>query len=290
MMYVVNMACGLANRMFQYSYYLYLKKVGYDVSVDYYETGKLAHESVEWNQICPKAYISQVSWREVLRLGGGGSVFAKLRRRYLPFTTRVKYMPTAFSVYLPEKDSKATYLFGVFQNAQMVNEVNEDVRKAFVFSPFEDEQNQTLTKEIAECESVSIHVRKGADYMERIWYQNTCSLSYYEKAIELMKKKVSSPKFYVFADNHEWVRENFKGFDYILVEGNPSVGWGSHFDMQLMSLCHHNIISNSTYSWWGAFLNESVNKIVVMPEVWFNPKSCDDYTSTKLMCEGWIAL
>lgn len=183
MMYVVNMACGLANRMFQYSYYLYLKKVGYDVSVDYYETGKLAHESVEWNQIFPKAYISQVSWREVLRLGGGGSVFAKLRRRYLPFTTRVKYMPTAFSVYLPEKDSKATYLFGVFQNAQMVNEVNEDVRKAFVFSPFEDEQNQTLTKEIAECESVSIHVRKGADYMERIWYQNTCSLSYYEKAI-----------------------------------------------------------------------------------------------------------
>ena len=76
MMYVVNMACGLANRMFQYSYYLYLKKVGYDVSVDYYETGKLAHESVEWNQIFPKAYISQVSWREVLRLGGGGSVFA----------------------------------------------------------------------------------------------------------------------------------------------------------------------------------------------------------------------
>ena len=66
MMYVVNMACGLANRMFQYSYYLYLKKVGYDVSVDYYETGKLAHESVEWNQIFPKAYISQVSWREVL--------------------------------------------------------------------------------------------------------------------------------------------------------------------------------------------------------------------------------
>lgn len=75
-------------------------------------------------------------------------MFAKLRRRYLPFTTRVKYMPTAFSVYLPEKDSKAAYLFGVFQNAQMVNEVNEDVRKAFVFSPFEDEQNQTLTKEI----------------------------------------------------------------------------------------------------------------------------------------------
>ncbi len=290
MLLVVNMACGLANRMFQYSYYLYLKRLGYDVFVDYYETAKLAHESVAWNQIFPKASINQALWGEVFRLGGGSSMFARLRRRYLPFTTRVVYMPTAFTVSLPEKDGKNAYLFGVFQNAQMVNNVATDVRSAFVFAPFEDEHNKVLAKEMSECESVAVHVRKGTDYMERIWYQNTCPLSYYEAAIELVKKKLANPKFYVFADNHEWVRENFKGFDYRLVEGNPSAGWGSHFDMQLMSLCHHNIISNSTYSWWGAFLNASADKVVILPEVWFSPKSCEDYTSAKLLCEGWISL
>lgn len=69
-MIVVNMACGLANRMFQYSYYLYLKKLGYDVWVDYYKTAKLAHENVAWNRIFPKADIEQVSRWKVFLLGG----------------------------------------------------------------------------------------------------------------------------------------------------------------------------------------------------------------------------
>lgn len=288
--YVVNMACGLANRMFQYSYYLYLLENGYDVSIDYYETAKLAHEAVAWNRIFPQAYIKQASQREVFRLGGGSSIFDKLRRRYLPFTTRVIYMPTAFSAPLPPRDGKAAYLFGVFQNAQTVTAVGDSVRKAFAFPAFEDARNIALAKEMAGCESVAIHVRKGADYRERIWYQDTCPMSYYEEAIGLLKKELPNPRFYVFADNHEWVRENFRGLDYTLVEGNPSSGWGSHFDLQLMSLCHHNIISNSTYSWWGAFLNASPDKTVILPKVWFNPKSCDDYTSAALMCEGWIAI
>lgn len=75
--------------------------------------------------------------------------------------------------------------------------------------------------------------------------------------------KVAVPKFYVFTDNPDWVRENFKDIEYTLVEGNPASGWGSHFDMQLMSVCKHNIISNSTYSWWSAFLNAHPQKIVV---------------------------
>lgn len=284
------MACGLANRMFQYSYYLYLRNLDYDVSVDYYETAKLAHESVAWNRIFPDASINQASKTDVFRLGGGSDIISKLRRRYLSFTTNVQYMPTAFSAPMPEKKGKDIYLIGVFQNAAIVNKVAEDVKKAFSFAPFEDEHNLALAKEMAECESVAIHVRKGSDYMERIWYQNTCPLSYYKDAIELMKKKLSNPKFYVFADNHKWVKENFKEFDYNLIEGNPSAGWGSHFDMQLMSLCHHNIISNSTYSWWGAFLNSSTDKMVILPKVWFNPESCEDYTSAKLLCNNWISL
>ena len=88
----------------------------------------------------------------------------------------------------------------------------------------------------------------------------------------------------------EWVKENFNDFDYTLVEGNPIAGYGSHYDMQLMSLCRHNILSNSTYSWWGAFLNRNPDKTVVLPDIWFNPESCQEYTSKPVRCEGWIAL
>ena len=106
----------------------------------------------------------------------------------------------------------------------------------------------------------------------------------------MLFRSLVNPRFFVFADNKEWVKEYFTGFEYTLVDGNPGDGWGSHFDMQLMSLCKHNIISNSTYSWWGAFLNASSKKVVIIPKVWFNPDSCDDFTSEKLLCKGWIQL
>lgn len=290
MLVIVNMACGLANRMFQYTYYLYLKSVGYDVSVDFYKTAKLSHENVAWECIFPNAVLPQASFWKVQWLGGGSDVFCKVRRKYLPFTHSVLHMPTAFDAILPDKSKGDQYVIGVFQNAKMADSVKSEVQKAFTFEPFTEGQNADLMLEMQGCESVAIHVRKGNDYASRIWYQDTCPVKYYEDAVSLMKEKIANPKFYVFTDNPGWVKENLKGFDYVLVEGNPPAGWGSHFDMQLMSYCKHNIISNSTYAWWAAFLNKNVTKTVVCPNIWFNPKSCEDYTSAKVLCEGWIAL
>ena len=288
MSFVVNMACGLANRMFQYSYYLYLKKQGLDVAVDYYRKAALAHENVDWEHIFPNASLPQISKLKSLIWGGGTDVFSRAFRRFVPSLTRVVQMPTAFDAYIP-KQNKA-YVMGVFQNASMVQEVEEEVLQAFDFAPFSEGKNKILMEEMDGCNSIGIHVRKGADYQKRIWYQGTCPLSYYHQAMEYMRRKIDKPRFYVFTDNVEWVRENFKGLDYVLVEGNPGTGWGSHFDMQLMSCCKHNIISNSTYSWWGAFLNRNVDKIVVGPKQWFNPDSCLESTSEQTLCTDWIAL
>lgn len=289
-MIVVNMACGLANRMFQYTYYLYLKSLGYDVLVDFYRTAKLSHENVEWERIFPNADLLQASFWKVQWLGGGSDVFCKIRRRCLPFAHKVLHMPTAFDAQLPVEDKGDQYVMGVFQNAKMADAVKTETQKAFTFDLFEEGRNADLMHEMQECESVAIHVRKGKDYASRIWYQNTCPVQYYTDAIELMKSKLENPRFYVFTDNPDWVKENLNGFAYTLVEGNPTAGWGSHFDMQLMSYCKHNIISNSTYAWWAAFLNKNDDKLVICPEVWFNPKSTTEYTSSEVLCEGWIAL
>lgn len=286
---IVNLACGLANRMFQYTYYLFLKKMGYNTKVDYYKTATLAHEKVEWNRIFPKAHIEQANKWDVFRLGGGSCVFSKIRRKCLPMTCKVHHMPTAFSAEEPGKE-KEQYIFGVFQNAAMADFVKKEVQQIFTFAPFEDERNRALQEEMQSCNSVGIHIRKGQDYMSRIWYQGTCPLDYYREAIAYIEKRVKNPKFFVFADNPSWVKEHFKEFEYTLVEGNPPAGWGSHFDMQLMSYCKHNIISNSTYSWWGAFLNKNAEKIVILPHQWFNPKSCEESTCEKVQCEGWVAL
>lgn len=287
---IVNMACGLANRMFQYTYYLYLKSLGYDVSVDYYRTAKLSHENVEWERIFPQAYLPQAPLWKVQWMGGGSDVFCKIRRRYLPFAHKVFQMPTAFDAQLPDNDKGSQYVMGVFQNAKMADAVKTEVQNAFTFEPFVEGHNFRLMTEMRESDSVAIHVRKGKDYASRIWYQDTCPVQYYTDAVEFMKSKLENPRFYVFTDNPEWVKENLAGFEFTLVEGNPPAGWGSHFDMQLMSYCKHNIISNSTYAWWAAFLNKNADKLVVCPEVWFNPKSTKDYTSSKVLCEGWIAL
>ena len=285
------MACGLANRMFQYAYYLSLKEKGYDAKVDFYKAAALAHENVLWNEIFPHAKIEQVSIFKVFILGGGANMVSRFRRKYLPSSTNVITMSTAFDTDLHiNDDKKDKYIIGVFQNAGIVESVSKKVKQSFSFSPFTDKRNIFLEKEMQGCESVAIHVRKGDDYLQRIWYQNTCPVEYYRNAVAEMKSRIKYPRFYVFTDNTDWVRKYFTEFDYKLVEGNPVYGWGSHFDMQLMSRCKHNIISNSTYSWWGAYLNANKNKIVICPNIWFNPDSCEEYKSGKLLCNRWIAL
>lgn len=286
---IVNMACGLANRMFQYSYYLYLKSFGYKAEVDFYRTAKLAHEDVAWERIFPQATLPQASAWRVFRLGGGCNLISKIRRR-LPFGHGVKQMKTAFDCSLPNKTRGSQYIIGVFQRAQMVDTVRKQVQEAFRFAPFEDRQNQQWQAQMQTENSVAIHIRKGRDYQTNKFLKDTCPVAYYERAVAYIRKRVPNPTFYIFTDNPQWVHDHISFFDYTLVEGNPSSGWGNHFDMQLMSCCRHNIICNSTYSWWGAYLNSNPDKIVIGPHQWFNPSSCEESTSEKTLCHDWVAL
>lgn len=286
---IVNMACGLANRMFQYAFYRYLLKCGYNAYVDYFTKNKLVHEDVLWSRIFPQATFREASVRDIRMLGGGHDFFSKIRRKILPVSTRVIEMKTAFDFIVPPQN-KALYILGVFQNAEVVDFVDKEIREAFVFPDFEKKENIEIGSVLINENSVGIHVRKGNDYQTRIWYQNTCNIDYYKRAVDFIRQKIENPKFYVFTDNIMWVKNNMSWLDYKLIGWNPGFGWGSHCDMQLISLCKHNIISNSTYSWWGAYLNNNIDKVVVCPKVWFNPHVTDDFSSEKLMVGNWFSL
>lgn len=289
---VIRMAAGLANRMFQYAYALYLRKQGVDAFVDNnYKATKWKMEDIDWSRIFPNAPLNQASHSLIFKLGGAYDVFSKVRRHYLTFTTKYVQMPTAFKSPSSEYYNSDEYVVGIFQNAKVVDYVKDEIVVAFSFSPFTDEKNLQLKKELESCNSVAVHLRKGEDYLLRATaYKGTCGVDYYLKAIDIIKQKVDNPKFFVFTDNPKWVKENLRGFDYTLVDNNPAIGWGNHFDMQLMSYCKHNIIANSTYSWWGAYLNKNPNKIVIAPLQWFSPQHDSKSYADETICSGWIGI
>lgn len=138
--------------------------------------------------------------------------------------------------------------------------------------------------------SIAIHLRKGADYLKSdLMGKGLCPVEYYISAINYIKSHVDNPVFYVFTDNPNWVKENLPNFDYTLVDWNPVSGKRSFRDMQLMTYAKHNIIANSTYSWWGAWLNSNPDKIVIAPKKFFNPVN-DFFSKSDIICEDWIAL
>lgn len=118
-----------------------------------------------------------------------------------------------------------------------------------------------------ERESVSVHLRRG-DYLDEkntAMFGNICTDAYYRKAIEYVKTLCSNPHFYIFSDDIPYVRQQFTGEEYTVVDINH--GRDSFFDMWLMSRCRHNICANSTFSFWGARLNSNDNKIMIRPTI-----------------------
>lgn len=163
------------------------------------------------------------------------------------------------------------YLHGYWQSPFYFSDVESDIRADFTFQEPLDRVNETVAKEIAAHWSVSVHVRRG-DYVatqrNRAVYA-TCPPEYYLKAMGVMRDRHAESRFFVFSDDPAWVRETMSGKIPGLTVVEHNSGRSGFRDMQLMSLCRDNIIANSTFSWWGAWLNRRSDKLVVAPKKWF---------------------
>lgn len=158
-------------------------------------------------------------------------------------------------------------------NGNQIERVEEDIQKAFVF-PQLDERNKQFAKKLDRCESVAVHVRRGdmlslsgRDYVS----------GYFRRAVRYINRHVNKPSFFFFCDpgSEEWCKQNpwcfgldFKKENIEFVNWNR--GESSYRDMQLMSMCKHNIITESSFGWWGAYLNKNPNKITISPEIEIN--------------------
>ncbi len=178
-----------------------------------------------------------------------------------------------------------TTFFGYFTNENFFKEYKNKILSEFTFKYPMDDNCSRISKLIKNCEAVSVHIRRG-DYLNdtnSTIFAN-CSLDWYYNAIQLIKEKVVSPVFFFFSDDMDWVKENFSSHkDSYFVDINK--GSSSYNDMRLMSLCKHNIIANSTFSWWGAWLNLHEKKIVIAPKYYYR-----DQTKQNIMPEDWVLL
>jgi len=179
------------------------------------------------------------------------------------------------------------YLVGYWQSEKYFKEYESAIRKDFEFKEPLDDINAELANHIRHCSSVSLHIRRG-DYVANATTNHvhgTCSLDYYQRAIAMISEKEPSPEFFVFSDDIAWVKEHLHlEFPVTYIAHNS--GEDSYRDMQLMSLCQHNIIANSSFSWWGAWLNEHEDKIVIAPKQWF----AIDRETEDLIPEQWVRL
>jgi|WetSurMetagenome_2_1015567.scaffolds.fasta_scaffold01922_11 hypothetical protein len=272
-MIVVKLEGGLANRMFQYAFYLAIKEIRNDVFIDENSFKPAwSFENISIKKTFPNVQFKDAEMKHFYAESKNSKLVKLLRNILEKYSDKyfheeeTKYYPTLIN-NLP----KNCYLRGYWQTEKYFYGIKDKIIKAFSFNTFTENENIITAKQMSEENSISIHVRKGKDYFCNggITY-GTCTLEYYKEAIKYINEHIPNPIFYVFTDNPQWVKDKFQFINYKLVDWNPVSGEKNYRDMQLMTYCKHNIIANSSYSWWGAWLNQTPDKIVIGPKVWFN--------------------
>jgi len=183
------------------------------------------------------------------------------------------------------RSHKNIMLDGYWQSEKYFKDIAQIICQDFIIKDIPDEYNKNILQIIQSTNSISIHFRRG-DYVNHETtnkFHGICSIRYYKTAVEYIKQYVESPVFFVFSDDIDWVKSNFE-IDYPIyfIDKNQTK---SYEDLRLMSACKHNIIANSSFSWWAAWLNNYIKKIVISPQNWFNESSLN---IRDLIPEMWI--
>lgn len=178
------------------------------------------------------------------------------------------------------------YLEGFWQTPLYFKDVKEDIKRQFVISYQLSERGRKWVGMIQSSFSVAIHIRRG-DYVNQKAVNKrhgVPSITYYEEAMEYFNELKSPVSFFVFTDDWEWVKENLKLAENIFFVDNMETATD---DLHLMSLCKNQIIANSTFSWWGAWLNNHPEKIVIAPKIWYADVNMNNQVKT-LIPKNWL--
>ena len=283
---ITNIIGGLGNQMFQYAAgYVLAQKTGLDLKLDLNDYNLIGDKRFELEKTFGLQILkaNKVDIKNII--GNDGNLYIRRFINKLGLSKNfLKEKPYTFNEnFLNVKDS--IYLDGYWQNYNYFLKDKLKIKQQFNFTCLSNKERELFFEKYRDRSCVSLHIRKG-DYINKKNIKIFFPLDdkYYTEALNIIKGKIKNPYFFIFSDDLEWVNSNINlnNINYKIVPPSLIVGK----DMALMSLCDHHIIANSTFSWWGAWLNFSKNKIVVTPKNWLN----SNIQPAGLNCSSWIAI
>ncbi len=301
-MNIIRMSGGLGNQMFQYALCMKLTSLGKKVKFDDINEYRGERARPIMLAVFGITY-PRATWDEITAFTDGSMDLRKRLRRRLFGRHVIAYEEQG--IYDPKVLTfDSMYLKGAFQSEKYFEDIKDEIRSLYRFPALDrmhlpeklyQETTDCLTA-IENCEAVGLHMYRSDSRMDEELYEGICTEKYYEGAVRFMQDKVKDARFFIFSNEPKWVKgwvdalvesRITEGMDreearamrerFVLVEANTE--YTGYLDMLLMSRCKHNIISNSSFSWWSAWLNDNTEKIIVAPDRWKNNvESNDIYT------------
>jgi len=260
MLSVIKIKGGLGNQMFQYAFYLALKEKH---PLTWYlfdnEETRFCHHGITLEAVFGIKLSKKARW------------FRRLRRHFPIALRKAHHVEQENSLqyderYLSER-GLVTWYEGYWQSEKYFNHVADLVRQVFCFrKELMSERTLQLAETLRDGNHVSVHIRRG-DYIPLADYHGLCDENYYQIAMRYIRERIPGAIFVFFSDDMDWVKLHLNEKESVYVDWNE--GKESWQDMYLMSQCSHHIVANSSFSWWGAWLNEHPNQMVVAPSQWF---------------------
>ena len=279
-MIITNIIGGIGNQLFQYYFgrkIADLNNTSLKLDISGFET--YSWHKFELNKFNLKYNIASKEDVEILLQD---NVIAKGVQKFLPYYKR-KFVKQKVDFYtsnlLKIKDN--SYLKGYWQCDKYFLSMRDVIlNEVTLKSKFENESFKILKKEILKNNSISLHVRRG-NYLDL--KVPICSIDYYESALNLISKSIEKFKVYIFTNDVKWCRENFsEKYNITIISSQENIF--DYHELILMSCCYHNIISNSTFSWWAGWLNNSPNKKIIYPKI------AKEMLNKDLFLEDWIMI
>lgn len=298
-MIVIRLIGGLGNQLFQYAFaYSLAQKNGAILKVDDTLLNDrsqphevVTHRQLELNDVFD-IELNYATNADIVHFNGKtynnplGKAYNKLLWQFRKHRLVVEKGRAFNPAFLQLKDDLC--LVGSFQSEKYFRDIVATIRRLYKFKVDILPQSTELADELKREGSVAIHVRRR-DYVTSPVYKETLGalpIDYYKEAVSIVKQRVPDARFYVFSDDIEWCRQELSkldaSFTYV---GDEHAGPKAANYLQLMTLCNHFIISNSTYAWWAAWLSAAQGKVVVAPEPWYKKPQ---YANNDIVPEGWV--
>jgi Glycosyl transferase family 11 len=294
MQMVLRQSAGLGNQLFQYAaarYYSQRYSAELRIAIDsawnsvshgYPRPYLLSHFSIpvpmRKRSFLDCLFLLDIPWLGVLPWPLKKALRVQVFREV--YERRYDFLPD-----LPlDPDMQTLYLVGYWQTSTLVEEIANQLRIDLTFKEAAQGKNLDVLEQIRSSENpVSLHVRRG-DYTLAAEGQIALPMKYYDYAISVFKERLVNPTFFVFSDDIPYAENNLpRDIKAVFVKHNDA--FAAHEDLRLMSSCHHHIIANSTFSWWGAWLNPRSNKMVIAPKHWY--LTADSYYPN-LLPSAWM--